>query len=522
MAKAPLRTRTASKLRARASVPTARAPRPAPAVKSPAAKTVPVESIPDVPAAPPTVTQPTAIEATNQASSPGHQDRRAAQAVVAGGRLRDTLLELWQRTRIDWGFVTDRLSATFRKEKWIGSHDRRFIGETLYGMIRNLRRVDLALTRASKRKAGPRDLERLTAYLVLEQLISLDEAKRIEPTVDWAAVRGVDDVIANERKLVTRIALGSSLPDWLAARLVADWGDEAEALATALNSRAPMTVRSNLLVETRAGLAAELKKAGLQTTLGSWCDTALIVETRANLFATNAFIRGAMEAQDEGSQLLADLAVPRDANGIMQSGIVVDVCAGAGGKTLAVAARMMNRGRVLASDIDGNKLEELRRRARRGGVSIAQAAATDGNYWPDPVDAVRGKADVVLIDAPCSGVGSLRRNPEARFRMRESDIADFASKQRTILDRAFELCAPGGVVVYATCTVLRAENQDVVAAVLAKPRGLQIVPLARHAPEISATFDREGAFVALPHRHNTDGFFAQVIARGAEPLAPVR
>ena len=531
MAKAPLRTRTASKLRARASVPSARAPRPAP-VKTPATTpaavavspaTTAVVAVPPATVASPAAAVPsTSLETSKQPSSPGHLDRRAAQAVVAGGRLRDTLLELWQRTRIDWGFVTDRLSATFRKEKWIGSHDRRFIGETLYGMIRNLRRVDLALTRAAKYKSGPRDLERLTAYLVLEQLISIDEAKRIEPTVDWAAVRGVDDVIASERKLTTRIALASSLPDWLAARLVADWGDEAEALAASLNSRAPMTVRSNLLVENRAGVAAELNKAGLQTTLGSWCDTALIVETRANLVATNAFIRGALEAQDEGSQLLADLAVPRDANGIMQSGIVVDVCAGAGGKTLAIAARMLNRGRVLASDIDGNKLEELRRRARRGGVSIAQAAATDGNYWPEPVDAVRGTADVVLIDAPCSGVGSLRRNPEARFRMRESDIAEFASKQRTILDRAFELCAPGGVVVYATCTVLRAENQDVVAAVMAKPRGLRIVPLARHAPEISATFDREGAFMAVPHRHNTDGFFAQVIARGAEPLAPVR
>ena len=255
---------------------------------------------------------------------------------------------------------------------------------------------------------------------------------------------------------------------------------------------------------------------------GAWCDSALLVESRTNLFATEAFARGAMEAQDEGSQLLADLAVPRDANGTMKSGTVIDVCAGAGGKTLAIAARMQNRGRVLASDIDGNKLEELRRRARRGGVSIAQAAATDGNYWPTPIAGALGKADVVLVDAPCSGVGALRRNPEARFRMRESDIADFAAKQRTILDRAFELCAPGGVVVYATCTVLRAENQDVVASVLAKPRGLRAIPLAQHAPEISATFDRDGAFLAVPHRHNTDGFFAQVIARGAQPLAPVK
>ncbi len=504
-AKAPIRTRTsASKTRStRTPATPARA----------AAITLPAAPVP-VPVPGPVITSEPIV-----ALSP---DRRAAQAIVNGGRLRGTLLELWQRTRIDWGFVTDRLSATFRKEKWIGSHDRRFISESLYGMIRNLRRIDLALARSAKRQAGPRDLDRLIAYLVLEQLITVEDAHRIEPQIDWVALRGVDDVIAGERKMATRIALAASLPDWLAARLVADWGDEAEPMALALNQRAPMTVRSNLLVTDRAGLTNELHQAGLQTTAGAWCDTALLVESRTNLFATEAFTRGAMEAQDEGSQLLADLAVPRDATGTMKSGTVIDVCAGAGGKTLAIAARMQNRGRVLASDIDGNKLEELRRRARRGGVTMAQAATTDGNYWPNPIASALGKADVVLVDAPCSGVGALRRNPEARFRMRESDIADFAAKQRTILDRAFELCAPGGVVVYATCTVLRAENQDVVASVLAKPRGLRAIPLAQHAPEISATFDRDGAFLAVPHRHNTDGFFAQVIARGAQPLAPVK
>jgi 16S rRNA (cytosine967-C5)-methyltransferase len=466
----------------------------------------------------PAVVAPAIIEV----ATPPSQDHRAAQAIVNGGRLRDTLLELWQRTRIDWGFVTDRLSSTFRKEKWIGGHDRRFISETLYGMIRNLRRIDLAISMAAKRKTAPRDLERLAAYLVLEQLISPDDARRLEPSIDWVNVRDVDRVIANERKMAVRIALAASLPDWLAARLVADWGDEAEPLAMALNTRAPMTVRSNLLVGDRSSLAAELSRIGLATTAGNWCDTSLTIESRTNLFATEAFIKGAMEAQDEGSQLLADLAVPRDANGVMKAGIVVDLCAGAGGKTLAVAARMNNRGRVVSSDIDGNKLEELRRRARRGGVSTAQAAATDGEFWPSPVEAVRGKADVVLVDAPCSGVGALRRNPEARFRLRESDISEFAAKQRKIIDRAFELCAHDGVVVYATCTVLREENQGVVASILSKPRGLRAVPLSSHAPQISATFDRDGAFMAVPHRHNTDGFFAQVISRGSSALAPVK
>ena len=347
------------------------------------------------------------------------EDRQLAVLVADGGRMRALLLELWQRTRMDWGFVTDRLATTFRKETWIGGHDRRFISETLYGMVRHLRRIDLALERARRVKKPPRDIERLLALLVLDGLLDPERAAKAEPDLDWRAAAGVDAAIASERKLTTRIALASSLPDWLAARLVADWGDEAEALARALNERAPMTVRANLLLTDREKLAAELAQEGLQTHPGTHADTALIVDSRTNLFGLAAFKRGALEAQDEGSQLLAELAHPPGGKGL-----VIDYCAGAGGKTLAIAARLGNRGRVLASDIDGKKLEELRRRARRATVSNAQAVQLHGGAWPREVDAVRGKADVVFVDAPCSGIGALRRNPEARWRLRRrSDSA---------------------------------------------------------------------------------------------------
>jgi 16S rRNA (cytosine967-C5)-methyltransferase len=444
-------------------------------------------------------------------AAPTSSDIRAAQAVIAGGKLRSTLLELWQRTRMDWGFVTDRLSSTFRKEKWIGSADRRFLSETLFGMIRNLRRIDLAIARGSKRKSEPKDLERVVAYLVLENFIDTAAATRMEPNIDWSNALAVDDVIASERNLTRRIALSASLPDWLAQRLVADWGDEAEQLAVALNDRGPMTVRANLLVADRATVNTQLHNEQLVTTTGQWCDTALTIEGKTNLFTSKAFTTGALEAQDEGSQLLADLAVPRDGRGSMRTGIVLDLCAGAGGKTLAVSARMRNKGRVVASDIDGNKLEELRRRARRATVAIVQAAVAQDAQWPALVESMRGKADVVMVDAPCTGLGALRRNPEARFRWRESDINAFAATQRELLQRSFALCAPGGVVVYATCSVLKQENQEVVAKVLATQTSARVRPLAAHAPEMSATFDRDGAFMSVPHRHNTDGFFAQVI-----------
>jgi 16S rRNA (cytosine967-C5)-methyltransferase len=425
-------------------------------------------------------------------------DKKLASAVADGGRLRALVLELWQRTRMDWGFVTDRLAQTFRKESWIGAHERRFISETLYGLVRHLRRVDLALERGRKVKKPPRDLERLLALLVLEGLLDPARAARVEGELDWNAVAGVDAAIAGERRAEKRIALACSLPDWLAARLCADWGDEAEALAKALNERAPMTVRANTLVTTRDQLAHELARENLSTEPGRWSDTALVVTSRTNLFASATFKRGALEAQDEGSQLLAELATPGK--------LVIDYCAGAGGKTLAIAARLGNKGRVIATDVDAGKLEELRRRARRAQVSIVQAMTVDDRQ----LDPFRGKADVVFVDAPCSGTGALRRNPEARWRLREADIASFAAKQKEIMARAIELAAPGARIVYATCSLLSEENERVADALPGTPVALAEILGDARAQDLG----RNGSLTVTPHRHGTDGFFARVLRRG--------
>jgi 16S rRNA (cytosine967-C5)-methyltransferase len=436
-------------------------------------------------------------------------DPKLADAVAEGGKLRATVMELWQRTRMDWGFVTDRLSVTFRKERWIGAHERRFISETLYGIVRNLRRIDLALERATKTKRAPKDLERLLALLVLEGELAPARAAKVAPDLDWTQVLGVDALIAGERKLVKRIALASSLPDWLAERLVADWGDGAEPLARALNERAPMTVRANTLVGDRAALVAQLRQEQLETHPGEWSDTALVIDSRTNLFATEAFTVGAFEAQDEGSQLLAELATPTAARPL-----VVDYCAGAGGKTLAIAARLANRGRIVATDIDDRKLEELRRRARRAKVSNARALRVDDRE----LDAMNQQADLVFVDAPCTGTGALRRNPEARWRMRESELAGFAARQLQIVTDAKRLLAPGGTLVYATCSVLAVENAEVVTQILAMHKDLEAVPLAvRFGAERAAALGGRpsdpDALTVTPDRHGTDGFYARVFRR---------
>ena len=432
-------------------------------------------------------------------------DRRLATQVAGGGRISALLLALWQRTRLDWGFVTDRLSSAFRAERWLGAQDRRFVAETLYGMVRHLRRIDFALTHASRRGVAMRDRDRLIAWLVLSGSLDLDAARRAEGSIDWAKVATIDEVIARERRPLARLAIGCSLPDWLAQRLIDDWGfDDAMSIARALNERAPMTVRANTLKATRDEVAAALASEGIETHAGAWAKDALVLDTRTNLFGTKAFKDGLCEAQDEGSQLLAELVDPY--------GTVIDLCAGAGGKTLAMAAMMKSRGKIVASDIDERKLEELRRRARRAGVSNTRAIAIRAaGDWPEVLAALVGKCERVLVDAPCSGTGALRRNPEARWRLREEDVAACAIEQRAIAARACELVAPGGRIIYATCSILRAENEAIAAAM---PAGFELMPVSALWPDRAALCSADGRFLALrPDRHGTDGFFAAVLQR---------
>jgi 16S rRNA (cytosine967-C5)-methyltransferase len=439
------------------------------------------------------------------------QGRLAAEA-AAGSELGRLVLDLWQRTRIDWGFVTDRLADAFRRERRIGSAERRFASETLYGMIRHLRRLDEALAAGGMRPGGPApDRERLIAYLVLESGLDPRDAARHAPRIEWQKVAGIDAQLAQIKDPARRIARLRSLPDWLAERLVAERGaEEADALAAALAARAPMTVRANSLRNTSAELVAELARERIAAHAGALASTAVHIDTRVNLFATAAFKDGRFEAQDEGSQLIAELVAPPPRSRI------VDYCAGAGGKTLALAAAMQSAGRIVASDVDKKKLVELKKRARRAGASNIESVELDGDGFPPALRALERGAARVLVDAPCSGVGSLRRNPEARWRLDPTDLQRMPELQLAIARRALDLVAPNGRLIYATCTLLRAENQAIVERLLHENSDLVLVPpkdiwsAARAAP----LTDASGAFMELlPHRHGTDGFFAAVLRR---------
>ena len=273
--------------------------------------------------------------------------------------------------------------------------------------------------------------------------------------LDFGALRDGAAQLATTVDPVLRFGRTHSVPDWFAARALAQWGDEAAAVVGALGEPAPRTLRANLLrVADRQALAAELAAAGVVTTPGRWAATALHVDGETDLFATAAYARGAFEQQDEASQLVAAVvAAP-------PGGKVLDLCAGNGGKTLAIAAALQNRGTVCATDVHAGRLRALRERARRAGATNLAVHDLPEGDWPAAVATFAAHADRILIDAPCSGTGSWRRRPEARWGFDERALAAIVRTQDELLARAAAALRPGARLVYATCSVLASENEE--------------------------------------------------------------
>jgi 16S rRNA (cytosine967-C5)-methyltransferase len=303
-----------------------------------------------------------------------------------------------------------------------------------------------------------------------------------------------------------------NLPDWLAKALQAQLGGDFQALADNLQLPAPLDLRVNTQVAKRAEVQKELAKAGIAAEPTPHSPWGLRLQDKPALQRTEVFTRGAIEVQDEGSQLLALLV---DAH---RGEMVVDFCAGAGGKTLALGAAMRNTGRLYAFDVSAHRLEALKPRLARSGLSNVHPAAI-AHERDDRIKRLAGKIDRVLVDAPCSGLGTLRRNPDLKWRQSEKAVAELVAKQTAILDSAARLVKSGGRLVYATCSVLPQENEAIAQAFSqAHP---DFVPLAVAAElarlkvvDGASLCTETGEYLRLwPHRHGTDGFFAAVWVR---------
>jgi 16S rRNA (cytosine967-C5)-methyltransferase len=336
----------------------------------------------------------------------------------------------------------------------------------------------------------------------------------------------IDARIGRIERSAERLGVRFSFPDWLVDRIGQDVGPDAlESALARMNELAPRTARVNGLKTTREACAAALAGEGVVAHPTAHARLGLTFEGRFSPFRTQAFARGEFEMQDEASQMIGELVAPPPGS------TVVDACAGAGGKTLALAASLAGKGRVVALDVADAKLEELRRRARRAGASNVRAIAVDLLAPEQSLLAFQASAARVLVDAPCSGLGAVRRNPEVRWRLRPEQLVSMGEAQGQLLRAAAFLVAPRGRIVYATCSFLRAEGEQVLERFLADDPRFSLVTvrdvLGRARTEALATPDgrylRTWRFDGAPDGGSAgmDGFFAGVARLvGGDPKRP--
>jgi 16S rRNA (cytosine967-C5)-methyltransferase len=334
------------------------------------------------------------------------------------------------------------VSMFFRKHAKLGARERHTLAETLYALLRQR----LLFQHLAQSGSGP--LERRLAILAWQGNAGFLRGALTPPEVAW-----LDEVSAIDRATLPE-KLRHNLPDWLANPLKESLGDEFWPLVEELARAAPLDLRVNSLKAKREDVQRALAEAGIEARPTPHSPWGLRIDGKPALSKLALFTEGHVEVQDEGSQLLALLT---DAK---RGEMVVDFCAGAGGKTLALGASMRNTGRLYAFDVSGHRLENLKPRLARSGLSNVHPAQI-AHERDDRVKRLAGKIDRVLVDAPCSGLGTLRRNPDLKWRQSPQALAELQAKQKAILASAARLLKPGGRLVYATCSLLAAENEAV-------------------------------------------------------------
>ncbi len=399
----------------------------------------------------------------------------------------------------------------FRARRFIGSGDRRAVSDRAWRILRSSRRLGWWLDRTG---AAPTPRMLVAASLLLEGWTAEGVAQSysggqygpaplLQP--ETAAVRALEGRTLQHPDMPEAVA--TEVPDWVLPHLQARFGDRLRTEMDAALEPAPLDLRVNLLRGTRDDARAALLAEGLEATPTPLSPWGLRIDGRRAVTSGPAFQTGLVEIQDEGSQLVAALV------GAGPEMRVVDWCAGAGGKTLALAMLMRNRGQLVACDVSAPRLEGATRRLRRAGVSNTERhLVAPGDKW---AKRRAGTFDRVLVDAPCTGTGTWRRNPDARLRLRELDLDELRPKQAGILDAAARLVRVGGRLVYATCSLLLEENEAQVDAFLARQSGFRVVPLA-DAWTLDAPAPSPGPYLSLtPLLHGTDGFFGAVLERTA-------
>jgi 16S rRNA (cytosine967-C5)-methyltransferase len=393
------------------------------------------------------------------------------------------------------------LSRYFKDHPRLGSRERGAVAEGIYAVLRNKSFfTDFA-------EAGSSPTMRRLTILGLAEAVGADALGGLteEETAFLARIKEID------RSLMP-VLMRCNLPKWLYDKFVAQYGEaETLVLADALNQPAPLDLRVNSIKATRDEVVAALAVAPIAAVPTPFAPLGLRILKKPSLQNLPLFKDGAIEVQDEGSQLLSQIV------GAKRGEMVVDFCAGAGGKTLALGALMRNTGRLYAFDISEKRLAKLKPRLARSGLSNVHPVQI-AHERDAKIKRLAGKIDRVLVDAPCSGLGTLRRNPDVKWRQKADAVAEMQVKQASILDGAARLLKGGGRLVYATCSLLNEENDFIVEQFLASHPDFVLLPMKQVLAEQKIDLAMDDYLKLLPHRHQTDGFFAAVLER--KPMPP--
>jgi 16S rRNA (cytosine967-C5)-methyltransferase len=389
------------------------------------------------------------------------------------------------------------LSEFFRQNRQLGSHDRPFVADTVFSVLRNKRLLEHVVPEPDSRRLV------LTSLLKL-QGISLRALESLTGPLDREWLLAAKQAPTDSLPIAVRL----SLPDWLWERLDGRYGeDEAARLGRSLLKPAPLDLRVNPLLANREEVLKALEAQGLEAVPTPYSPLGIRLHSNPALNRDELFLSGKIEVQDEGSQLVGMLVAPA------RRQMVVDFCAGAGGKTLLMGAIMHNQGRLYAFDVSTKRLESLKRRLKRSQLSNVHPQMIGSERDPR-IKRLAGKIDRVLVDAPCSGLGTLRRNPDMKWRQSPTSVNELAEKQRRILAASSQLLKPGGRLVYATCSLLRAENEDIVEQFLTAQDG-RFRSLDSDSILAPQGVDlKSGQYLQVsPDKHQCDAFFGAVLER---------
>jgi 16S rRNA (cytosine967-C5)-methyltransferase len=388
------------------------------------------------------------------------------------------------------------LHAFFRAHGEMGARDRAWIADGAFAYLRRKRSLETLA-----QSTVPRHLALAVAVREFSQSV-----RELEPIISAGDATWLAAFKARLHEPLAP-AVAADVPDWLWERLGAVYGDDARAQMTrAWQSPAPLDVRANVMKTTRDAVLAALAEEGLRPVATPYAPNGIRIDGRPSLSTHPWLVDGRIEVQDEGSQLIGVLVAPR------RTDMVVDFCAGAGGKTLLLGAMMRSQGRLYAFDVVGKRLQRLAPRLARSGLSNVHPQVI-AHERDAKVKRLAGKIDRVLVDAPCTGFGTLRRNPDLKWRQTPADVTELVAKQARILEAASTLVKPGGRLVYATCSMLPEENDAIVDGFLHAHADFAEHDAAALLAQAGVPLDTGARLRLMPHLHGCDGFFAAVLER---------